>query len=268
MHSVSFRRFSCNYQTVHIMPQCVMILKVYHENKSAVVFHPGSVTQIVPIVRESSCPNLPVIRFPWEQDYCRNQQETNGWCAGNDKTDVPIRIHQEEPGNHRRFWASPSVRPDNFLYYPDVAGASSMIHIVSDAVASATERTNHQHLCCTCRNDRPAPVNHLYTCTHFRTERRGIVPRHNAPGIIRHTVYIFEHTERRHSRFFPERIGVGGCHRNCFIVNNSCVSPAGGCIERVIIPSSCAILLRVRMCSSPSSAVVTFLSITLTPIIA
>ena len=107
-----------------------------------------------------------------------------------------------------------------------------MIHIVSDAVASATERTNHQHLCCTCRNDRPAPVNHLYTCTHFRTERRESFRVITHRSIIRHTVYIFEHTERRHSRFFPKRIGVGGCHRNCFIVNNSCVSPAGGCIER------------------------------------
>ena len=107
-----------------------------------------------------------------------------------------------------------------------------MIHIVSDAVASATERTNHQRLCCTCRNDRSAPVNHLYTCTHFRTERRESFRVITHRSIIRHTVYIFEHAERWHSRFFPERIGVGGCHGNCFIVDNSRISPAGSCIER------------------------------------
>ena len=36
-------------QTVHIMPQCIMVLKVYHENESAVIFHPGSITQIITI---------------------------------------------------------------------------------------------------------------------------------------------------------------------------------------------------------------------------
>ena len=158
------------------MAQGVVVLKVNHKQESAAILDTGSIAQMVAVV---GCHLLPIGRqnglhrrqniAEIGQESVQQSQVTIHLTLESELTDRCLKIIANLGHTHGLI-----VKRTHPTYL--LGRAATMIHVIANAVATATQGAHHQALGCLSRYYRTGAINHLDTSTHLGTER-GVIGR-------------------------------------------------------------------------------------------
>ena len=153
-----------------------MILKVDHKQESTAILDAGGIAQVVAVV---GCHLLPI---GWQNGLHGRQQMAEIGQEGVQQSQVAIHLtFQSELADrcleivaylgHAHRLVLERAHTTNLL-----GRAATMIHVIANAIATATQGAHHQALGSLSRYYRTRAINHLYASTHLGTER-GVIGR-------------------------------------------------------------------------------------------